>query len=258
MLKIVKLLSGGIVKFNILTIFPELITMFSKTGFIKRTISKNIIDMNIVDIREYSDNIHKRVDDKTYGGGPGMVLQYPPIKNAIHNLKDRGHVVYLSPQGQILTQEKLEALSSFNQITFLCGRYEGVDQRVLDELVDEEISLGDYVISGGETGCMAIIEGITRLIPGAIDDPESVKQDSFQNGILDHPHYTRPDDIDGKKVPEVLSSGDHERIARWRKKQALGATWVKRPELLKNVKLSKEDDKLLKEYIAEFKENEHK
>ena len=167
-------------------------------------------------------------------------------------------MVYLSPQGQILTQEKLDALSSLNQITFLCGRYEGVDQRVLDELVDEEISLGDYVISGGETGCMAIIEGITRLIPGAIDDPESVKQDSFQNGILDHPHYTRPDDVDGKKVPEVLSSGDHQRIAGWRKKQALGATWLKRPELLKNVKLSKEDDKLLKEYIAEFKENEHK
>ncbi|MDG2106574.1 MAG: tRNA (guanosine(37)-N1)-methyltransferase TrmD [Gammaproteobacteria bacterium] len=254
----VKLLSGGRVKFNILTIFPELITMFSKTGFIKRTISENIIDMNIVDIREYSDNIHKRVDDKTYGGGPGMVLQYPPIKSAIHNLKDRGHIVYLSPQGQVLTQEKLNSLSSFNQITFLCGRYEGIDQRVLDELVDEEISLGDYVISGGEIGCMAIIEGITRLIPGAIDDLESVKQDSFQNGILDHPHYTRPDNIDGKKVPEVLSSGDHGRIAKWRKKQALGVTWTKRPELLKNVKLSKEDDKLLKEYIAEFKENEHK
>ena len=245
-------------KFNILTIFPELITMFSKIGFIKRTISENIIDMNIVDIREYSDNIHKRVDDKTYGGGPGMVLQYPPIKSAIHNLKDRGHIVYLSPQGQTLTQEKLNSLSSFNQITFLCGRYEGIDQRVLDELVDEEISLGDYVISGGEIGCMAIIEGITRLIPGAIDDLESVKQDSFQNGILDHPHYTRPDNIDGKKVPEVLSSGDHGRIAKWRKKQALGVTWIKRPELLKNVKLSKEDDKLLKEYIAEFKENEHK
>ena len=254
----VKLLSGGRVKFNILTIFPELITTFSKTGFIKRTISENIIDMNIVDIREYSDNIHKRVDDKTYGGGPGMVLQYPPIKSAIYNLKDRGHVIYLSPQGQTLTQEKLSSLSSFNQITFLCGRYEGIDQRVLDELVDEEISLGDYVISGGETGCMAIIEGITRLIPGAIDDLESVKQDSFQNGILDHPHYTRPDDIDGKKVPEVLSSGDHGRIAKWRKKQALGVTWIKRPELLKNVKLSKEDDRLLKEYIAEFKENEHK
>ena len=253
-----KLLSGGIVKFNILTIFPELIATFSQTGFIKRTVSQNIININIINIREYSDNIHKRVDDKSYGGGPGMVLQYPPIKSAIDNLKDRGHVVYLSPQGQVLTQEKLNALSNFNQITFLCGRYEGIDQRVLDELVDEEISLGDYVISGGETGCMAIIEGITRLIPGAIDDPESVKQDSFQNGILDHPHYTRPDDIDGKKVPEVLSSGDHSRIEKWRKKQALGATWRKRPELLKNVKLSKEDDKLLKEYIAEFKENEHK
>jgi len=167
-------------------------------------------------------------------------------------------VIYLSPQGKILTQEKMNTLSSIEEITFLCGRYEGVDQRVLDELIDEEISLGDYVISGGETACMAIIEGVTRLTPGAIDDIESVNQDSFQNGILDHPHYTRPDDIGGRKVPEVLSSGDHASIERWRKKQALGATWIKRPELLKNVKLSKEDDKLLKEYIAEFKDNEHK
>ena len=244
--------------FNILTIFPELISTFSDVGFIKRAISKNVIDINIVNIREYSDNIHNRVDDKTYGGGPGMVLQYLPIKSAMDSLQKKGHVIYLSPQGKILTQEKMNTLSSIEEITFLCGRYEGVDQRVLDELIDEEISLGDYVISGGETACMAIIEGVTRLIPGAIDDIESVNQDSFQNGILDHPHYTRPDDIEGRKVPEVLSSGDHASIERWRKKQALGATWIKRPELLKNVKLSKEDDKLLKEYIAEFKDNEHK
>ena len=244
--------------FNILTIFPELISTFSDVGFIKRAISKNVIDINIVNIREYSDNIHNRVDDKTYGGGPGMVLQYLPIKSAMDSLQKKGHVIYLSPQGKILTQEKMNTLSSIEEITFLCGRYEGVDQRVLDELIDEEISLGDYVISGGETACMAIIEGVTRLIPGAIDDIESVNQDSFQNGILDHPHYTRPDDIGGRKVPEVLSSGDHASIERWRKKQALGATWIKRPELLKNVKLSKEDDKLLKEYIAEFKDNEHK
>ena len=244
--------------FNILTIFPELISAFSDTGFIKRANFKNIIDINIINIRDYSDNIHKRVDDKTYGGGPGMVLQYPPIRSAIGSLQKKGHVIYLSPQGKVLTQEKIKILSDYEEVTFLCGRYEGVDQRVLDELIDEEISLGDYVISGGETACMAIIEGITRLIPGAIDDIESVKQDSFQNGILDHPHYTRPEDIGGKKVPEVLSSGDHSNIERWRKKQALGVTWIKRPELLKNVKLSKEDDKLLKEYIAEFKDNEHK
>ena len=244
--------------FNILTIFPELISIFSDTGFIKRANFKNIIDINIINIRDYSDNIHKRVDDKTYGGGPGMVLQYPPIRSAIDSLQKKGHVIYLSPQGKVLTQEKIKILSGYEEVTFLCGRYEGVDQRVLDELIDEEISLGDYVISGGETACMAIIEGITRLIPGAIDDIESVKQDSFQNGILDHPHYTRPEDIGGKKVPEVLCSGDHSNIERWRKKQALGVTWIKRPELLKNVKLSKEDDKLLKEYIAEFKDNEHK
>ena len=245
-------------KFNILTIFPDIIAIFSETGFIKRTILKNIIGLNIINIRDYSDNIHKKVDDKTYGGGPGMVLQYPPIKRALNGLPNKGHVVYLSPQGEILTQEKLNILSKYEEITFLCGRYEGVDQRILDEYIDEEISLGDYVISGGETASMAMIEGITRLLPGAIDDIESVKQDSFQNGILDYPHYTRPDEVDGKKVPEVLSSGDHTSIERWRRKQALGATWIKRHELLKNVKLSKEDDKLLKEYIAELKDNEHK
>ena len=244
--------------YNIITIFPNLINSFSDTGFIKRSIKNDIININIINLREYSANKHKRVDDKTYGGGPGMVMQYKPIYDAIENIKDSGPIIYLSPQGEPLTQVKLKKLASEENLTILCGRYEGIDQRVVDDLVDEEISLGDYVISGGESASMVLLEGITRLIPGVVDDEESIKQDSFQSGILDHPHYTKPEEINGMKIPDVLISGNHEKIEIWRRKQALGLTWLKRPELLKNVKLSKEDDKLLKEYILENKENDQK
>ena len=244
--------------YNIITIFPNLINSFSDTGFIKRSIKNDIININIINLREYSSNKHKRVDDKTYGGGPGMVMQYKPIYDAIKNIKDSGPIIYLSPQGEPLTQVKLKKLASEENLTILCGRYEGIDQRVVDDLVDEEISLGDYVISGGESASMVLLEGITRLIPGVVDDEESIKQDSFQSGILDHPHYTKPEEINGMKIPDVLISGNHEKIEIWRRKQALGLTWLKRPELLKNVKLSKEDDKLLKEYILENKENDQK
>jgi tRNA (guanine37-N1)-methyltransferase len=164
----------------------------------------------------------------------------------------------LSPQGKPLTQQKLKNLSLKDNLTILCGRYEGVDQRVIDNLVDEEVSIGDYVISGGESASMVLIEGIARLIPGVVDDIESIKQDSFQAGVLDHPHYTKPENIKGMAIPDVLISGNHQKIEIWRRKHALGATWLKRPELLKNVKLSKEDDKLLKEYILEHKQNEQK
>ena len=244
--------------YNIITIFPDLIDAFSDTGFIKRSIKNNIININIINLREYSASKHKRVDEKTYGGGPGMVMQYQPIYDAIKNIKDSGPIIYLSPQGEPLTQVKLKKLASEENLTILCGRYEGIDQRVVDDLVDEEISLGDYVISGGESASMVLLEGITRLIPGAVDDEESVNQDSFQAGILDYPHYTKPEKINGMKIPDVLISGNHEKIEIWRRKQALGLTWRKRPELLKNVKLSKEDDKLLKEYILENKENDQK
>ena len=244
--------------YNIITIFPDLIDAFSDTGFIKRSIKNNIININIINLREYSASKHKRVDEKTYGGGPGMVMQYQPIYDAIKNIKDSGPIIYLSPQGEPLTQAKLKKLSYEENLTLLCGRYEGIDQRVVDDLVDEEISLGDYVISGGESASMVLLEGITRLIPGAVDDEESVNQDSFQAGILDYPHYTKPEKINDMKIPDVLISGNHEKIEIWRRKQALGLTWRKRPELLKNVKLSKEDDKLLKEYILENKENDQK
>ena len=244
--------------YNIITIFPELVNMFAKTGFIKRAMEKDYIDMNIIDLRSYSNNKHNRVDDKSYGGGPGMVMLYEPIHSSIKDIKNKGSVLYLSPQGKPLTQQKLKNLSLEDNLTILCGRYEGVDQRVIDNLVDEEVSIGDYVISGGESASMVLMEGITRLIPGVVDDIESIKQDSFQAGILDHPHYTKPENIKGMAIPDVLVSGNHQKIEIWRRKHALGATWLKRPELLKNVKLSKEDDKLLKEYILEHKQNEQK
>ena len=187
-----------------------------------------------------------------------MVFQYEPIAKSIKEIKDPGLVIYLSPQGKTLNQSKLKMLSLKNNLTIICGRYEGVDQRVLDKFVDEEVSLGDYVISGGETASMVLIEGISRLIPGVVEDIESIERDSFQNGILDYPHFTKPEEIDDMKIPDVLISGNHEKIELWRKKQALGMTWLKRPDLLKNVKLSKEDDKLLKEYILEYKKHEQK
>ena len=243
--------------FNIITIFPDLIKSFTKTGFIKRAILKKLITINNINLREYSEDKNSKVDDKAYGGGPGMVLQYQPVQKAISKLNNKGHVVYLSPQGQVLTQSKLNKLSSYDNLTFLCGRYEGIDERIINSFIDEEVSIGDYVISGGEVSAMVLLEGIIRLLPGVVDDSESIKQDSFQNGLLDYPHYTRPDIIDGKKTPEVLVSGNHQEIEKWRKKNSLGATWKKRPELLKNVKLSKEDDKLLKEYIAEHESNEN-
>ena len=244
--------------FNVITIFPELISTFSETGFINRSIKNNLISIEPIDLRNYTNNKHNRIDDKSYGGGPGMVIQYQPIFDSLKDIDSPSHIIYLSPQGKPLTQDKLKQLSSMESLTLLCGRYEGIDQRALDDLIDEEISLGDYVISGGEVASMAIIEGIVRLIPGAIDDIESVEQDSFQTGILDYPHYTKPEEINGMKIPEILVSGNHEKIRIWRRKHALGATWLKRPELLKNVKLSKEDDKLLKEYILEYQDNDQK
>ena len=243
--------------FNIITIFPDLIEYFSKTGFIKGASLKKLITINNINLRNYSEDKNLKVDDKTYGGGPGMVLQYQPIQKAISSIKNKGHIIYLSPQGKVLTQSKLHKLSNYNNLTLLCGRYEGIDERIFDDFIDEEISIGNYVVSGGEVSAMVLLEGIIRLLPGAIDDLESIKNDSFQNGLLDHPHYTRPDIINGKKIPEVLISGNHQEIEKWRRKNSLGVTWKKRPELLKNVKLSEEDDKLLKEYIAEHEANEN-
>ncbi|MEC9205969.1 MAG: tRNA (guanosine(37)-N1)-methyltransferase TrmD [Pseudomonadota bacterium] len=242
--------------FNIITIFPEFIENFKKIGFIDRAIQKKIISIKSINLRDFSSDKHKRVDDRPYGGGPGMVLQYEPIEKSLLSLnlnKKDNKVIYLSPQGETLTQKKISSFLNFKNLTLICGRYEGIDQRAVDSLIDEEISVGDYVVSGGEIPSMLLVEGICRLIPGTIDDGESTKEESFQNNLLDFPHFTRPELINNKKVPEVLLKGNHLEINKWRRKQALGATWLKRPELLKNVKLSEEDDKLLSDYISEFK-----
>ncbi len=215
-----------------------------------------LISINAIDLRLYTKINTKGVDFKTYGGGPGMVIQYQPVRDCLDANKI-GKCYLLSPQGKTLSQKKLIDISKEEAVTFLCGRYEGLDQRIIDNLVDEEISIGDYVLSGGEMPAATIIEGITRLLPGVADDIDSIINDSFYNGILDHPHYTKPEQIDDKSVPKVLLSGNHQDIVSWRRKQSLGVTFLKRPELLKNVKLSEEDDRLLQEFIADSNKEEN-
>ena len=244
--------------FNFITIFPELINNFLKYGLVSRAIEKNIIEINTIYLRDFSDDSNLRIDDKSYGGGPGMVMRYKPVEDALKSIKRKSYVIYLSPQGSKLDQYKISELTKVQNLTFLCGRYEGYDQRVVDNLVDEQISLGDYVISGGELPSLILLEGITRLLPNVANDIDSILNDSFTDNLLDYPHYTRPESINGHEVPDVLLSGNHNEIAKWRRKQSLGITWKNRPDLLKNVKLSIEDDKLLKEYINESKENENK
>jgi tRNA (guanine37-N1)-methyltransferase len=243
-------------QFNIITIYPKFFESFFKHGLVKKAIENRVISINAIDLRLYTKDRHQRVDFKTYGGGPGMVIQYQPVRDCL-NINKIGKCYLLSPQGRTLSQKKLIDISKEKAVTFLCGRYEGLDQRIIDNLVDEEISIGDYVLSGGEMPAATIIEGITRLLPGVADDIDSIINDSFYNGILDYPHYTKPEKIDDKSVPKVLLSGNHKDIASWRRKQSLGVTLLKRPELLKNVKLSKEDDRLLQEFIADSKQEEN-
>jgi len=243
-------------QFNIITIYPKFFESFFEHGLIKKAIGIRAISINVIDLRLYTKDKHQRIDFKTYGGGPGMVVQYQPVRDCLDANKI-GKCYLLSPQGKILSQKKLIDISKEEAVTFLCGRYEGLDQRIIDNLVDEEISIGDYVLSGGEMPAATIIEGITRLLPGVADSIDSIINDSFYNGILDHPHYTKPEQIDNKAVPKVLLSGNHQDIASWRRKQSLGVTLLRRPELLKNVKLTKEDDRLLQEFIADSKQEEN-
>ena len=244
--------------FNFITIFPDLINNFLKYGLVNRAIEKKIIEINTIYLRDFSDDSNLRIDDKSYGGGPGMVMRYKPVEDALKSITRKSYVIYLSPHGSKLDQHKISELTKAQNLTFLCGRYEGYDQRVVDDLVDEQISLGDYVISGGELPSLILLEGITRLLPNVANDLDSILNDSFTDNLLDYPHYTRPESINGHEVPDVLLSGNHNEIAKWRRKQSLGITWKNRPDLLKNVKLSIEDDKLLKEYILENKENDQK
>ncbi len=221
-------------QFNIITLFPDMFSAISDEGVIARAIKKSIISIKTWQLRDFSDNQYKNVDDKPYGGGAGMVMQVKPIRDCLSAIKKRSantRVIYLSPQGKKLSQQLVEELSELDSITFLCGRYEGVDERVIENDVDMEVSIGDYVISGGELAAMVLIDAIGRRLPGVLGNESSLK-DSFVANLLDYPNYTRPEVVDGQSVPEVLLSGHQANIDAWRQAQSIEKTKLKRPDLL--------------------------
>jgi len=242
---------------NILTIFPEMFISPFSESIIKRAKEKNIISISITDIRNFSKDKHKSVDDYTYGGGPGMIMKPNPIVEAVEYLlserkkadkkNNKSKIIIASAQGKIFDQEMAKKISAYENVIFICGRYEGIDERVTHILKAEEISIGDYVTTGGEIPVMVMVDVITRMMPGALGKEESLINDSFYNGLLDYPHYTRPENYRGNKVPEILLSGDHKRIEYWRKKQSILRTMERRPDLLVNKKFSKEELKIIEE-----------
>ena len=245
-------------RIDVITLFPELVAQIREFGVVGRAIREDRVSLSLINPREFSDDPGGRVDDRPYGGGPGMVMQFSPLKKALdHTLKqgqvNRGNVkiVYLSPQGKSLSQRAVRDFGELQQLVLICGRYEGIDERFIETCVDEEWSIGDYVISGGELGAMVLIDAMIRTLPGVLGDEESAQQDSFEQGLLDCPHFTRPERVEGLSVPQVLLSGDHKLIERWRAKQALGRTYLRRPDLIEQNVLSKEEHDLLDEYLAE-------
>lgn len=235
-------------KFDVLTLFPEMFESLNQS-IIRKGKEKGLIDINLVNIRDFSKNKHKQVDDTPYGGGAGMVMKADVVYDAYKSLKaTKAKVIYMSPQGKVLNQNKVQSLAKEEHIILLCGHYEGIDQRVLDEIVDEEISIGDYVLTGGEIPAMVLIDSVSRYVDGVIKK-ESTEEESFSNGLLEYPQYTRPETFLNSKVPEVLLSGNHQNIEKWRRQKSLENTYKKRPELLKNKKLSLED----KEFLCKFK-----
>lgn len=241
--------------FDVLTLFPEMFTAFDYS-ILKRARDKGIITMNLHNIRDYTTNKHRKVDDYPYGGGAGMVMQAEPVYNAVDHIKELyGHKPYtilMSPRGKRFTQEDAKRLSSVGQLLFICGHYEGLDERI-NPLVDEELSLGDFVLTGGELACMAMIDSISRMVPQVLSSAESFEEESFYSGLLEYPQYTRPEDFRGMRVPEVLLSGDHEKVRRWRRGKSLKLTMERRPDLLKNYTLTREDEKILR-FLEEYEE----
>jgi tRNA (guanine37-N1)-methyltransferase len=235
-------------RIDVITLFPELVEQVIEYGVVGRAAEQNLLELRCWNPRDYTHDRHRTVDDRPYGGGPGMLMKVQPLQDAIAAVRQQNaaaRLVYLSPQGQLLDQRKLEGQVALGSVIFLCGRYEGVDERLIQREVDEEWSLGDYVISGGELAAMVCIDAMTRLIPGALGHEESARQDSFSDGLLDCPHYTRPEEW-------VLMNGNHREIETWREQQALGRTWQRRPDLLENIELDARQRALLDEYIAEF------
>lgn len=241
-------------RFDIITLFPEMFASFHAWGVTGRALVDSRISLQTWNPRTYTQDRHASVDDRPYGGGPGMVMLYQPLADAITAAQADGpaaKVIYLSPQGRTLTQGYLESLAQEPRLILLAGRYEGVDERLVDDYVDEELSIGDYVLSGGEFAAFVVIDALARLLPGTLGNQASAQQDSFVQGLLDYPHYTRPSCVNAIKVPDVLLSGNHALIERWRLKQALGRTWLRRPDLLAEKVLKKEEASLLSEFKRE-------
>jgi tRNA (guanine37-N1)-methyltransferase len=253
---------------TLISLFPELIHQATSFGVLGRAIKQQQLTLTCFNPRDYAEDKHRTVDDRPYGGGPGMLMKVEPLYKAIMAAKagssSNAKVVYMSPQGRRLNQQMLVSeAATADDLILIAGRYEGIDERIIESLVDEEWSIGDYVISGGEFAALVVVDAIARLIPGVLGDDDSALQDSFMQGLLDYPHYTRPERVNDQSVPDVLLSGDHKAIQRWRLKQALGRTWSRRPDLIDAIKndASKWDDEkenLLAEYMTEFGVNVYK
>lgn len=238
-------------RFDVLTLFPDIFKSVMNESIIGRAQEKKIIEINAINIRDFSLDKHRKVDDYPYGGGTGMVMMVQPIYDAylsiVEKLDYKPKVIYLSPQGKIFHQKMAERLKEEKHLILLCGHYEGIDERIIEEIVDEEISIGDYVLTGGELPAMVLIDCISRLIPGVLASEESYSDESLYNGLLEYPQYTRPSEFRGKKVPEILLTGHHANINKWRRRQSIKRTYLKRPDLFEKLDLSDEDRRLLEE-----------
>ena len=242
---------------GVVSLLPDMVNTVVEYGVVGRAAERKLLTLHYENPRDYADDVHRTVDDRPYGGGPGMVMKYEPTARALRAARSAAPagspVIYLTPAGRPFDQAVARRLSELDGFTLLVGRYEGVDERLIEAEVDEELSLGDFVLSGGEIAAMALIDTVVRLLPGVLGDDESAKQDSFMAGLLDCPHYTRPEVVEGRPVPDVLLSGNHARIARWRTKQALGRSYVRRPDLLEKLELSREQQELLDEFLQGMK-----
>ncbi len=239
-------------KIDVLSLFPDMFSGVFGQSILKKAQEKSAVEFQVIDFRQFSTNKHRNVDDYPYGGGAGMVLTPQPLFDAVEQLTDQANaikprIILLCPQGERFSQKKAEELAEEDYLIFLCGHYEGYDERVREHLVTDEISIGDYVLTGGELGAMVVIDAVTRLLPGVLGKEESHLQDSFSTGLLEHPQYTRPADFRGMKVPDVLLSGNHKNIEDWRRKESLKRTYNRRPDLLVNKELSKEEEKWLQD-----------
>lgn len=242
-------------RIDVVSLFPEMVQTVARHGVVGRACERGLLTLEVVNPRDFATDAHRTVDDRPYGGGPGMVMAYEPLSRAIEQARSAAPagspVVLLTPQGRRFEQADAARYAALDGLVLVAGRYEGIDERVAETLVDEEVSLGDFVLSGGEIGAMAIADAVARLLPGVLGDQESALQDSFVGGLLDHPHYTRPASVADRQVPDVLLSGDHQRIGRWRLKEALGRTLERRPDLLAKREMTDYERELLEEYVCE-------